>query len=64
MTRFILFLIFGYFLYLGIKHIYNLFAARDQQNINQMKKNKAGSKIDNKDIIEADFEEIDQKEKK
>lgn len=64
LIRFIILFIVGYFIYKGVKYIFGLMASRQNQKFRRNTKQN-GSKIDRKDIIDADFEEIENdKEKK
>lgn len=66
MIRFLIYALLGFIMYRLVKTVLRIFSASPQQkqtrsNMHGTKKKK--SKIDKKDIIEAEFEEINDKEK-
>ena len=65
LIRFILLFLIGYFFYKGVKAIIALMSSKSNpnqtMNTNYSRTSSTKSKIDKKDIIDADFEEIDDK---
>jgi hypothetical protein len=69
LTRIIFLIIVGYFFYKGVKALIALFSQKDNNaaqsmNTNYSRTNSGKSKINQKDIIDADFEDIDDPEEK
>ncbi|MBN1300433.1 MAG: hypothetical protein JW995_04385 [Melioribacteraceae bacterium] len=66
MFRIVLFAIVFYFIFKSIKIIMRLFSEKSEEKetfVNTNYKRNQRSKIDKKDVIEADFEELGEKEK-
>lgn len=64
--RIVLFAIVFYFIFKSIKIIMRLFSEKSEEKetfVNTNYKRNQRSKIDKKDVIEADFEELGEKEK-
>lgn len=60
--RFILYSLALYFIMKAVKIVFRYFTKVSSKEKPSVNTNKAQSKVDKKDIIEADFEEIDDKE--
>jgi len=66
MVRNILIIVFVYFIYRGIKYLIKLFLSTresDKSFTNKSSGNSNKSIVDKKDIIDAEFEDIDESEK-
>lgn len=68
LMRIIFLFIVGYFFYKGVKYLIRIFTERHESvdssmNTNYTKASPNKSKIDKKDIIDADFEEIEESKK-
>ena len=62
--RILVFILFGYIIYKAVKFVFSVFtsvsSSKAEEKVKQGAEN--NSKIDKKDVIEAQFEEIDDKE--
>ncbi len=65
--KLVFYIVIGYFLFKLAKAVIRIFTMKNEQvddssiNTNYTKRSPGNSKIDKKDIIEADFEDIDEK---